>query len=222
MSATEVSKFYRYSINLVYAVIVALSFDVATELFIPIQNIWESYANFTNAMALILAYVVIICGWVGWTKSMIDKPHKVNFYGNSRFVLDLLIGFWSFYLIQLAKPENFGEYSQVFIWVFPAIFVTYLVWDLAKFKEYNMKNETKVIQENRLVKTLYGLAIFFVISIVYYRLFQNGITLIFDGYDFTNLVFIWICIIFTLLYRKSKWKQKKKPKKISEARTNTN
>jgi len=207
LSASRVPEFYQYAIHLVYAVIIALSFDVATEIFMPIQNFFESYDNFLKGMGLLLVYVVVISGWVGWTKSIIGRPHRINFYGNLRFVLDLFIGFWYFYLIQLAKPEHFNEFNQIFIWVFPAIFVTYIIWDFAKFKEYNFKNQEREVRGNRVRKTLYFTVLFFAVALIYTHVDQNNRTIIVYENNIVDFIFIVVSIILTLLYRKSKWKE---------------
>jgi len=226
MSVNRVPEFYQYAIHLVYAVIIALSFDVAKDLFIPIQHFWATYENFENGVALLLVYVVIISGWIGWTKSIIDKPHKLNVYGNSRFVLDLFLGFLSFYLIQLAKPEYFQEFNQVFIWVMPGIFITYMIWDSIKYREYNLKDKAREIQTNRITKTLYGLIIVLIISLFYSNLLTRGVTVIVDGNNYLDLIFMIMSIALVLFYRNSKWKQIKvrksrKPKDL-KGKNNSN
>lgn len=209
--AAKVSEFYQYAIHLVYAIIIALSYNVAIEVLIPIQNLWASYDGFLNGIALLFAYIVVVSGWVGWTKSIQNKPHKISFFGNSRFVLDLFIGFWYFYLIQLSKPEFFGEFSQVFVWINPIIFGTYVIWDLVKFKEYNFKSQEKIIRKNRSTKTIYFFTIFLIISYAYTVIEVNEITIfIFENH--VDLIFILVSIGFTLWYRKSKWKETKTKK----------
>lgn len=206
MSFTRTSGFYQYAVHLVYAIIIALSFDVAIQVFIPIQIFWQSYDHFLNGMGLLLAYVFVVSGWVGWTKSIIDRPHKINFCGNSRFVLDLFIGFWYFYLIQLSKPENFSEFNQIFTWVIPTIFGVYIIWDLAKLKEYNFKDREKVVRGNRVRKTLYFTILFLIVALIYSNADQNDVTINFYENNILDLIFIFISIILVLLYRKSKWK----------------
>ena len=211
--ADKVSEFYQYAVHLVYAIIIALSYNVAIEVFIPIQNFWASYDGFLNGIALLFAYIVVVSGWVGWIKSIQNKPHKISFFGNSRFVHDLFIGFWYFYLIQLSKPEFFGEFGQVFVWINPVIFGTYVIWDLVKFKEYNFKSEEKIIRKNRSRKTIYFLIIFLMISYAYTLVGINGITILIYENNVVDLIFIITSIGFTLWYRKSKWKETKTKKR---------
>ncbi len=220
----KVSEFYQYAIHLVYAIIIASSYDVAIRLFIPIQNFWTSYDTILNGIALLFAYIIVISGWVGWTKSIQNKPHKITFFGNSRFVLDLFIGFWYFYLIQLAIPEHFGEFNQVFVWVNPVIFGVYVVWDLVKFKEYNFKNQEKIIRTNRATKTIYFFIIFMMISYAYTLVEVNEITIIAYENDIVDLIFILGSIGFTLWYRKSKWKETKtkRRRKITDSKKKNN
>ena len=134
-NATE---FYPFSAHLIYAVIVTLSFEIAGNVFIPFDKAFSSYDN-ALSISLLLSYAFIISGWVGYTKSISKRPHRENWLGNTRFVIDLVILFLAFYLLSLTNPEKFERFITVFgtfIWLFPATFIVYFIWDMFKYFEY--------------------------------------------------------------------------------------
>ena len=90
--ADKVSEFYQYAVHLVYAIIIALSYNVAIEVFIPIQNFWASYDGFLNGIALLFAYIVVVSGWVGWIKSIQNNRIKlVSLEIQDSFMICLLV-----------------------------------------------------------------------------------------------------------------------------------
>jgi hypothetical protein len=77
-SPQTVRDFFQYAIHVIYAIILTTSFDIAAKVSIPIGKINPVLheTNFVNAMGLLLVYIVIISGWVGYTKSIAKRPHE--------------------------------------------------------------------------------------------------------------------------------------------------
>ena len=183
-----------------FAIIVAQSFMIATDLLIPLDEILND-DNFLKTTSLFLVYVIIISGWVGYARSMSEKPHKDNHHGILRFVIDLVILFEYFYLLQLTKHP--GNFQDEFVWVISIIFWSYFIWDVIKYVEYRGK---KV--RNRIGVTLLFAIICLAISGVYYLTQTNEVietdsTIVFIAYIANMLIII-------LGYRIVKWNTKNK------------
>ncbi|AIF83240.1 hypothetical protein NTE_01167 [Candidatus Nitrososphaera evergladensis SR1] len=106
MLPKTVQEFYPFAVHTIYAVIITLSFEVASHLLIPIENVFSSWDNILRSAGLMLAYIIIISGWIGYTKSISKRPHSENHLGNARFVMDLVILFLVFYLMSFANEED--------------------------------------------------------------------------------------------------------------------
>jgi hypothetical protein len=203
-----VAEFYPFSVHLIYAVIIAISFGEAARVVIPINSIWSSYDNLERSFALLFAYFIIISGWVGYSKSISKRPHSDNRLGTARFVVDLFILFLVFYLISLTDPSKFPKFSlifPIFLWTIAANFIAYLVWDALKYFEYRHTKEEKRTSVSRGRKTLYYFILILTVSIVYGIVSPPYNTLKWNGiliWDFMFILFVFVIVFF---YRKSKW-----------------
>jgi RsiW-degrading membrane proteinase PrsW (M82 family) len=203
-----VAEFYPFSIHLIYAVIITLSFEVASRVFIPFNSVWSSYDNIERSASLFLTYFVIISGWIGYSKSISARPHMDNRLGTIRFGVDLFILFLVFYIISLTDPSKFPKFGVIFptfLWTITLMFMAYLVWDVLKYFEYRNTEEKTKTNINRGRKTLYYfipisimLVVHNVIRPPYNTLEWNGIVI----WDFIFIVFVFIIVFF---YRRSKW-----------------
>jgi hypothetical protein len=203
-----VAEFYPFSVHLIYAVIIAISFGEAARVIIPINSIWSSYDNIERAFALLVAYFIIISGWVGYSKSISKRPHSDNRLGTTRFVVDLFILFLVFYLISLTDPSKFPKFSMIFptfLWTITIMFVAYLVWDGLKYFEYRYTKEEERISVSRGRKTLYYFILILAVSIVYSTVLPPYNTLKWNGIVIWDFIFIVFALAIVFSYRKSKW-----------------
>jgi hypothetical protein len=67
------AEFFAMSIHLVFAVVVAQGFFIATNIFIPLSNLY-TYDGFLSALGLVYAYFFLASSWIGFYKSVVDYP----------------------------------------------------------------------------------------------------------------------------------------------------
>lgn len=177
-------------------------------MFIPFNTAFTSYDDILRSMSLLLSYVFIISGWVGYTKSINKRPHTENLLGNARFVLDLIILFLAFYLLSLTNPDKSERFIPVFgtfVWLFPITFIVYFIWDMIKLFEY--KGSEQSISFSRARKTLYALVLFGFQYLIYVYIiapyFYDDIQ--WNNEPVSELVLFVSSLIIIVLYRKSKW-----------------
>ena len=105
MLPKSLSEFFQYAVHLVYAIVIGLSFDMAKEVVIPIEDVTK-VPQLINLATLILGYFIVVTSWIGYFKSMQHKPHKENVLGIIRFGTDLFIVFLFYYFVSLTDPEK--------------------------------------------------------------------------------------------------------------------
>ncbi len=216
MNPRNAKERYPFVIYTIYAVVITFSFTISGNVLIPIDRIFTSFYAASNALALCLAYFVIITGVIGYSKSIAARPHSDNKFGNLRFVADLVIMFLMYYLINLTDPTpntlgaiKFNHYDDTFIWVFPVLFSVYLAWDIIKYYEYRDIHQSEPvtnIQRGR--KTLYFLILFMVQSLIYSLLvvpYFNS-SLKWNDDNAWPVLLIFTSTAMTLGYRYSKWR----------------
>lgn len=205
MYPKTLTDFYQYAIHLIYAVIIGQSFSLASVIFVPIENLF-SFDGFLKGSALFLAYVIVITGWVGWSKSITRNPHSPNALGNFRFVTDLIILFWFYYLINLTNPEKFHSYGETFLWVLPVIFISYIMWDMLKYFEFRSDILEEIQHRKKRFKdTVYFMIAFVVQAFVYYYAINYQPFLKWGDNDAWNIVFISSSFALIIAYRWKKW-----------------
>lgn len=210
MSFKTVTEFYPFSVHLIYAVIITISFGIATRVVIPINVIWSSYDGVERSFALLVAYTIIISGWVGYSKSISVRPHSDNRLGTARFVVDLVVLFLIFYLITLTDPSKFPKFGVVFptfLWTITIMFVAYLVWDVLKYFEYRHTKEEKRTSLNRGRKTVYYLILILAVSVSYTSFLAPYYNMLrWNGIIIWDVIFIFLFVlVIVVFYRKSKW-----------------
>lgn len=117
---------------MLFAVILGHSFLLASEIMIPIHAIFDP-ANHVIVSTLAFSYTLIISGWIGYSRSTSVKPHKDTSLGALRFILDLIILFEYFYLLQISQTEHIGDFPLVVL----IIFGTYVLSDIIKHHEHS-------------------------------------------------------------------------------------
>ncbi len=158
MSSPETQRdFYKFVIHVINASIIAFSFQIVNGYFIPFHmELSETYI--TNFAAMLFVWGVMISGWLGYTKSINDKPHSEGYLGNIRFVIDLVISFLMLYLFIVTGKDNFTKnFGEVFTLILPTVFFLYIVWDIIKNREYPTSNrDLDNILKRRQFQTLYA------------------------------------------------------------------
>ena len=188
-------------IELILGVIIGLSFANASDVFIPISNIFDCNPPFTechefvNAVGIFLAYFIVISGWLGYHESIKKHPHR-GYWGVIRYGLDLVILFLVYYLVSIANPNSDDQYGMIFLWVIPAMFICYMFWDLVKFREWETDRENVPVSRLK-YSAIYGI-VAMLLSISYYSLnLYYGLNLDF-WQNKTSFDFSFICMYFVL------------------------
>lgn len=224
------AEIFSYICHFIFAIIIANSYDTATKIFINPEKIFLSdFSLIIPALELLLAYVIIISGWVGYSRSMIKWQHTNTKSGALRFSLDLAILFCYFGLISSADPQNiFREYFLNWIIV---LFSLFIVWDILKIKEYYKKANNNKFNV-ALLRSFWKTVVFFIIFVVVVPFTFNFLLEIQVGIINDDIIygFILLFVMFwILLYRYWKWSippqkrhmqnntnSKKKPNKSSD------
>jgi hypothetical protein len=196
------SEFYRYAIFVIYAVVVGQSFSQVTLVFIPFEKLLN-FTGFLTAFMLLFIYFFIISSWIGYFKSTSVRPHSENKFGLIRFGIDLIIIYEFYYLVNIStKPSN---YSDIFIYIFPFIFITFSIWDILKHLEFKIENQKeKEDRRNRFIVTLVFLSLFIISSLAYSNIVILQ-PLLYYGNNVWDIIFILISWILVGYYRYKKW-----------------
>jgi hypothetical protein len=198
-------EFLQHALHVVYGVVIALSFDISRHVVIPISNILVMPVN---TGILILGYFIIVTSWIGFFKSVKDSPHRENKYGIMRFGVDLFIVYLFFYMVGIADPQkDQSNHKDVFVWILPVMYGTFLLWDLLKFKEYkNERTKHRAIRKRRIKITINYFLIFLAISALYqYSIATISIDKLPYGVYQRDVAGLAVAGILTFMYRRAKW-----------------
>jgi len=163
----EINKFYLLAINVLFAVVVGLSFETTAKLSFPPENI----SIFIKLFALVLIYYVIFSSWLGHYRSQTHWPYSIGLLGKVRFVISVSILYIYYHAFYLFANNSNG----LFYYVFPLIFLAYLAYDTVKNIEYKDDSEGGVDLINRLLITLLFLAFFISASYIFYLFITDNI-----------------------------------------------
>ena len=194
--APKRTQFYAQAIHVLFAIVLGQSFMLASDIMIPIQSLFEP-DNHMTVMALIFAYILIVSGWVGYSRSVSIKPHKDTNLGAMRFVIDLVILFEYFYLLRISQTEHVSDFPIVVV----IIFLTYMLWDAVKYREHSARDRVWIKRRGSITKKLFLVVL--VATILYYIGLFEIITLEVGMSAYDSVVIVFILLI--LGYRASKW-----------------
>lgn len=203
--------FYQFAVHVLYGIVLATSFGLIGSIMIPIESLnpFYHFAKFVNFLGLMMIYVILLSGWIGYAKSIGLRPHRGG-YGNARFVVDVMIIFVLAYMIYLVDPlpENFyfqSQFGKVFSAIIPILFALYVIWDAMKYQEYKDEDKRNRRQSTyRLWVTIMFFFISLIISGIYGLILTNNMMDASNKYHY-YLLFICIIIGFTIGYRYMKW-----------------
>jgi uncharacterized membrane protein len=93
-----------------------------------------------------------------------------------------------------------GNYSEIFMWVIPAIYAAYAFWDLAKILEFIDDTDEKKKDEikKRTRHTIYIMSCFIIIGVIYWYFYYITDS-IKDLHD--NIPFIGVSFVLIMFYR---------------------
>ena len=140
-----------------FAIVLGHSFLLVPDVIIPI-NIAFDPANHTAAMALVFSYIMIILGWIAYTRSVSRHPHKDTRWGVTRFALSIVILYEYFYLLQISQTEHVVSLPFVVV----VIFWTYLISDVIKSREYGARYKKRFRRRTRITMDAFALSIIIV------------------------------------------------------------
>ena len=192
---------FAYICHVIFAIIIATSYESAIKLFInPKESFLMNSTFVIYGLEFLLAYSAIISGWIGYARSMMKWPHTNTKYGTLRFSLDIAILFCYFGLLISADPEN--EFKNNFLkWIF-VLFVLFLVSDFIKIKEY-YKTRGKIVKQS-LIRSIMKTTIFvIIIGVILHITTLQGSKLIEDTAIYTIILLVVTSIM--ILYRYWKW-----------------
>lgn len=216
----ELKKLYRFAIHVIFAAVIAVSFDIAKDVVVPIENIVLFPINFA---ILILSYFIIVTSWIGYFMSIINAPHE-GIIGSMRFTLDIFIIFIFYYMVSLTTPANSPFIPDVFLYVLPTLYVTYWVWDTLKIKEYREKDSAakKLQRLDARNITLYAMIVILIMCGVYViSLYVTSFETTSLGAHVRDSVFVVFSFMLTLIYRIAKWRHVTKYHEKSEEKSST-
>ncbi|MGH2613454.1 MAG: hypothetical protein ACRDFB_10470 [Rhabdochlamydiaceae bacterium] len=199
--------FFSGSVHLVFAVVIAQGFLIASNIFIPLSNLY-SFNGAVSALGLVFAYFFLASSWIGFYKSVSDYPHKENKKGIARYAIAILITFLIYNMISLTDPKNSASIEEIF-WVIPLIFFVLMINHAIKYREYvdEVNRQDKKQVQNIIYQTAGFLIIFIVQAVVYWVLNYYVPDLKWYSHTTWVPVFILSSLLLTLWYRYLTWKR---------------
>jgi Na+/H+ antiporter NhaD/arsenite permease-like protein len=129
-SGPPLTRIHLDLIDIVFGVIVGVSFTDFRELLVPFSIKFETFTLF-------LAYVTVIGSWIGYHRAINKETDEKPDDSVVRLIIDLVILYLYFYLIY--SINNF----LTVLMVLPTIFGCYLLWAIARDYEFNKKFKEK-------------------------------------------------------------------------------
>jgi hypothetical protein len=197
--------FFQHAVNVIYAVVIALSFNVSREVVIPIENIQQ---HIISVEILFLGYFIVVTGWIGYFLSIKTRPHR-GILGAGRFGIDLFILYLFYYIISLAEPNNIQYRQDIFVYILPITYAAYLLWDIVRHFEYGVHHSAPVVK-NKGVRwitiTIDYFIIFFFLALFYYTAFGYIENTTMSAFT-RDTIFVIASIVFTAMYRRAKFNE---------------
>ena len=188
--------FYVTAVHILFAIVIGHSFIMASDVIIPIQTLVDSTYH-KPASTLMFSYILIVSGWIGYSRSISIRPHRDTALGAMRFVFDLIILFEYFYLLQIAYTGPIEDFPLVVV----VIFLTYLLSDTVKCYEYPPRTRARIKQRMKI--TIGTLVVVFVAVGTCYDNTHADVALAL-GMD-AHILSIVIFSVLVILYRSLKW-----------------
>lgn len=194
------SQFFEGSVHLVYAVVIAQSFTIAGQIFIPITNLYN-YEGLISAIALIFVYFFVVAGWYGFFKSVRLFPHKrVSKITLARYGCAFFNTFILYYMITLTARINV-DYLTLF-WLIPLYLSIIIVVHFLKSIELTkglkgIESKLKKI----IIMTFIFCGIFIGLAVLYGYLSSTVTNLKWDSQQAWTPIFLILAFFFSGWYR---------------------
>lgn len=137
-------------------------------------------------MALVVAYTAIVLSWLGYHIMIEENPFKLNRWGYLRFFSDIFIVFMYTALIYSRN------YLVLFLFIFPAIFLFYIIGGIFRNKEYGEKVSKPILSLKYLI--------FFLLTAIIYKSWSTT-TWCWDLLSLSKMSWIVLFINLLLLIR---------------------
>ncbi len=197
--------------HFIFAVVIAISYNTAAGVFFDPEVFFNPGVSFlTNLdsvipiLELLLAYVAIISGWVGYSRSIKKWPHTDGKLGAFRFSLDIAILFCYFGLLTSASPQN--EFQNYFFYWLASLSILFIIWDAIKIKEYYQKGQPRKIAAlfRSLGKTIaFSFMIIIALPLMFMILSENTNEVITYDTVYTGILVSTMGVL--IVYRYVKW-----------------
>ncbi len=204
--------FYIYTVHIIYAIILTQTFAISEKVFIPLSNIDKNFTPLLlvgNTFAILTVQFILIPGWIGYTYAINKKPHSEKF-GNLRFLIDLIITFVTYYMVQLTDKDNFlKSYNELFLWVLPTLFFLFVIWDKLQSMEYaNDSSEDRNIEDNQRTKTWICFG-FTIAQLIGFVVLSHVLTTFKLPIEYIYLIFTSISLLINIFYRLKRYDVKR-------------
>ena len=179
----------------------------------PGDPIYSGLNPLLASLELIVAYVAIVSGWLGYARSVYKWPHQDTKYGVLRFVTDIAILFCYFGLIEAADPAQDVFRDQFPGWIC-AVFALYFVSDVFKRQDHKGKSGRSA-KNKRLRKSMALTLAFLVIAATLHAINAQTRDAWGDDGGTLYLFVLLFTLAVLLLYRIRKWDVNKSSRRIA-------
>ncbi|MBS3926445.1 MAG: hypothetical protein KGZ34_07150 [Nitrosarchaeum sp.] len=158
------SKIYVLSIQILFGIIIGISFIDYHKTLVPFNPNIET-------LMIFVTYATVLMSLIGYSIAVTHRFHK-NF---SRFAIDIFL-LYLYYQLVYSLQTSF----DYFLWIFPIIFGSYVVWQILEY--YEWKDDDKPYKKKEYKWVLIG-TIIFTIAFFLLALFYNGTIVVEDRTD---------------------------------------
>ena len=201
MGTRERREFYTQATHILFAIILAHSFMLASDTMIPIGIMFEP-DNHATAATFVFSYILIVSSWIGYSRSTSIRPYKDTGWGIARFVFDILILFEYFYLLQIIKTEHIHSFAVVVV----VIFFTYMLSDSIKILEHSTRVRVRIKRRSKATTRLFVLGS--LVALAYYLGWYAEIAV--DVGISAHVLTVIMFTILVIVYRRAKWNLKQR------------
>lgn len=201
MTPKDPPEVFPYIIHFIFAIVIANSYVTAKQVFVDSWPLLlHNYDVLAHILGLVVVYIIIISGWIGYSRSLIKWPYKDTKLSVYRFILDFAVLFCYFVLVNIIEViGDFELYLSAWIVI---LFTCFVLWDILKLIENKKIGDKDNIR--RMNRSLAITVIFFVISSIF--------LIIYHTFDVIFIVLIAVELLIVLGFRYYKWPIVKKGK----------
>jgi len=165
------SEIYVSAIQILFGIIIAISFIDYHKTLVPPFNY-----NF-ETLLIFVTYATVLMSLIGFSIAVKNRFHKKIW----RFGIDVFLLYLYF---QLVYSLQFS--FDYFLWIFPMIFGSYVVWQVLEYYEWKSTDNEKPYTHKEF-KWVFGGTFFFTIVFLLVALSYNGIVEEKNGYFLHDL-----------------------------------